>query len=191
MKRRQSARPVVVEIKRTRTPVSSSINNARPSHTSNVLWRGTALVEAPAVVTCEPNKPYALDAKASASTPLPTRRVLPSLIPMYVPSSPQQDEQQEERNTPRTRRTMTAKKVQSVTALSDRPVAAVGRMKTLDQDDQETQVEVVSPPLDLSREQGPLKIISAMREVRRGREQPIQKLRRGEFWKRRLPSVCW
>lgn len=190
MKRRQSARPVVVEIKRTRTSASSSTSNARSSPTSTALWRGTPMIEALA------ENIYVQDAlvrEEGASRPAsqPARRILPSLIPMYVPSAPQQEELQAERTSPLQRPKRATRQVQPAAAASDFAAhagAAEMMLRHVAPGPLGKAVQLSNGP---TSKPGPVDGAISQKPAGRVRGQPKHELRRGEFWKRRLPRACW
>lgn len=192
MKRRESARPVVVEIKRTRAPLSASSNSSRLLTPSNPLWRGTPLHEATAEISREQRQPLEVDGKAAASSSQPIRRILPSLTPMYVPSEPEQEKQFEGRKLLRAARAKPAKIVpESPAVLSSLEAPAVSRSEVTSQGAlgllAETSPSCSEPPRELS----PTKRATLSKKVGREHGDRDQSLRRGEFWKRRLPKVCW
>lgn len=191
MKRRQSARPVVVEIKRTRnSPLASSINSRR-SQPYNSLWRNTALHEATAEASREAHQVIVPDFKAGDPTPQPARRVLPSLIPMHATSEPQQDERRVERKQ-RSDRAKPAQKMQpSPVAQPNRRASAARKEAMASQEALDARVEITPPHSHITHVQSPPKRAIPSTEVGRVRGHRDQKLRRGEFWKRRLPRACW
>lgn len=192
MKRRQSARPVVVEIKRTRTSPSASPDSSRRLPPGNALWRSTPLREASADIAREQQQPSELDAKAVEPAPQPVRRILPSLTPMYEASDPQQDEHREELPTQRSRRAKSARKVQSSpVAHSDHKLIGVSTEAVPSQDAPSVLAEVASSCSEVPSEPSPPKQAVPPKEVGRERGHRGQTLRRGEFWKRRLPRACW
>lgn len=194
MKRRQSARPVVVEIKRTRTSPSALPNSSRRLPPSNTLWRSTPLHEATADISREQHQPSELDAKAVDPTPQPVRRILPSLTPMYVASEPQQDEPRAECTTQRARRAKPARKVKLSTTAQlghGAPSASTEEVPSQEALNVLALAEVVPARSEAPRQQNSPKRAVPSKEVGRERGQRGQTLRRGEFWKRRLPRACW
>ena len=189
MKRRQSARPVVVEIKRTRTPLLGSDKTFQRTHPNNALWRSTPLNRVTAETALD--QPQSASVATTLAKPTPQRRILPNLTPMFMPSEPQQDEQSVERAPRRARPAKPAKKAMSSVV---QPVIMAPRVNA------ETRVVQVTLALVPQAAQpcsdGPSELSRLERPVRskgvgseRGHRD--QKLRRGEFWKRRLPRACW
>src|SRR3954453_10633467 len=81
--KRRSARPVVVEVKRTRSSTSSPTGAFGRSQSSKSLWQGVLLrAEAPTLVRREPEQPAAAMQKAEHDD-RPAPRVLPALVPLY------------------------------------------------------------------------------------------------------------
>lgn len=94
--KRRSARPFVVELKSTRSSRSSLSDAFTRTRPSSSLWDGVALeAEAkPSAPQIQPRSPVAEVPKAAAQEP--SRRVLPALVPLYVPPEPEpQDEAHE------------------------------------------------------------------------------------------------
>ena len=189
MKRRQSARPIVVEIKRTRTPLLGSDNSFQRSHLNNAIWRSTPLNRVTAETAFD--QPQSAGVATTMAEPTPQRRILPNLTPMFMPSYPQQDEQSVERAPRRARPAKPAVKsplsmVQpAIRAPSVNAETRVGQ-DTLELVPQAAQT-CTDDPSELGRPKRPMR----SKAIGGDRGHRDQKLRRGEFWKRRLPRACW
>jgi hypothetical protein len=191
MKRRQSARPVVVEIKRTRSPTSPSASNSHSLATNAALWRSTPLIDTAAQIIREQDLFLDRDRGASQAAPQPVRRVLPSLIPMYEPNTPQQAVPRAERKISLQRSTRASRKVPHAAAKCDFAADAGVSEMILEQEAQGSLAEAVQLPHEPTSEPAPLDVAAPQKAAGRARGKPERELRRGEFWKRRLPRACW
>lgn len=191
MKRRQSARPVVVEVKRTRSSASSPPDAIARSRSSSGLWQSTPLSEVPKPVF-EHAQSLVLANDSPETDAQPARRVLPSLIPMFLPSLPEPNEDTVEAASRRRYNSRVARKSQvartpDLTAAATHVNAATqinagASVSVSPQADGQSVAVAASTPVDRAASQS---------RVRRLRDQGCPELRRSEFWKRRLPRVCW
>jgi hypothetical protein len=187
--KRSSAHPFVVEVKSTRSSRSSLSDAFTRTPPGPSLWDGVAL-EAGAKSSApqiQPRSPVAEAPKTAAQEP--SRRVLPALVPLYVPPEPEpQDEAP--RGVARTSRTMKAVR---------KPRARPAVVETTDDLAKVTAAMPRSAPLAAHNEP----VISALLHAHsapttqvqtegraRDRRHPPE-LRRGGRWKRRLPRACW
>jgi hypothetical protein len=186
--KRRSARPVVVEVKRARSPTSSPAEVFGRSRPGSNLWQGVPLrAEAPTLPRREPEPPVATIQRVEPDA-RPAPRILPSLVPMFVPSEPEPQEgaTQTIRATrgARAERKPRASRIKStvVSARLDSTVAAETRTTIPAAAEQHPSI-VLAPtrPVPLAQPQA----------GRRKRGQCYPELRRGERWKRRLPRACW
>ncbi len=186
--KRRSARPFVVEVKSTRSSRSPLADTFTRTRSGPSLWHGVALeAEAkPTAAEVQPRSSAAVEVSKAAAQE-PARRVLPALVPLYVPSEPEPREQapgELARNLsvikvarkPRSRPVVAETSDRLVRPASERPAAPLPALG-----------EPASPE--------PLQAITAPamppRPDRRDRNQHHPELRRGERWKRRLPRACW
>jgi hypothetical protein len=185
--KRRSARPVVVEVKRTRSSTSSLADAFGRSQSSKSLWQGVLLrAEAPTLARREPEQPAAAMQKAEHDA-RPAPRVLPALVPLYVPSEPEHQEEtagvirasrkQRAERKPRAPRIL----AQAVKVPAAPKVAAEARRV----------VPVAIERLLVSTPVPTLPVSMMERADQRGRRPRQSELRRGERWKRRLPRACW
>jgi hypothetical protein len=185
--KRRSARPVVVEVKRTRSSTSSLADAFGRSHSSKSLWQGVPLrAEAPTLVRREPEQPAAATQKAEHDA-RPAPRVLPALVPLYFASEPESQEVAAEviraTRKPRAERKPRAPRimVQAAKVPAAPKVAAEAR----------AAIPVgVEPPL-ISAPVPTLPVSKMAHTDQRERRSHHSELRRGDRWKRRLPRACW
>ena len=178
--KRKIARPVVVEVKRTRSSPSSLANVFGRNSSPKNLWHDVSLrVEANVPSRPEPTHSFPPVAKSEPEA-RPVRRVLPSLLPMFVPSEPGPEEAVTETvGVARSQRAQ--QKTRTLKAL--RPSTGP-RVRDLVKDaPQDVDEPAVPSPRSL--------MFTTSMQDRRGRETRHPKLRRGERWKRRLPRSCW
>ncbi len=186
--KRKSARPVVVEVKRTRSSASALADAFGRGRSAKNLWQGVPLrVEAPTSPRREPEQPVTSLQKAElAAQPAP--RVLPSLVPMFVPSEPEPQEDAAE--SIRVARKPRAERKPRTARTVPKPVSATVGLKTVAEtrvavpaaaEPQAVSVPLLTPPAPAAQPH----------TVRRERIQHHPELRRGERWKRRLPRACW
>lgn len=185
--KRKSARPVVVEVKRTRASPSSIANVFGRNSSDKNLWRGVSLQpEAQVSSRSEPTRPLSPVPKIEPEVRL-VRRVLPSLLPMVVPSQPEN----QETVTKTIQATWTGRAAQTTRVPRTvpevvRPAAEPSVPDALQHVAQDVvELPVPSPHSTLSP--SPIR----ERSEHRGREIRHPELRRGERWKRRLPRSCW
>ncbi len=187
--KRRSARPFVVEVKSTRSSRSPLADTFTRTRSGPSLWHGVALegeAKSPAP-KIQPRSAAAVEVPKVAAQE-PARRVLPALMPLYVPSEPEPQER-ESRERVRSRRVVTAgRKPRSrpvVAETSDRPVRAAGPETS------SAPSAAVAAPAILGPLQARVAPAIPPRLDRRDRDQRHPELRRGERWKRRLPRACW
>jgi len=186
--KRRSARPVVVEVRGTRTSTASLADAFGRSRPGTSLWQGVPLrAETPTMPRREPDPPLAPIQKVEPNA-RPAPRILPSLVPMFVPSEP---EPQEEAAEPirATRKPRAVRKPRAARTVP-KPVSAPAESRAT----AETRVAVpaaVEPPT-VSAPASTLPALGTQpRTDRRERRQRGPELRRCERWKRRLPRACW
>jgi hypothetical protein len=186
--KRRSARPVVVEVKRTRTSTSSLSDAFGRRHSSKSLWQGVLLrAEAPTLARPEPKPQPPAVARTAEHDARPAPRVLPALVPLYVPSEPEPLVEAAEliraTRKPRSERKLRAPRAteQAVNAPATPKVAAEARGAA---------PVAVEPPL-VSTPVPTLPLSGMERADQRERRPRHSELRRGERWKRRLPRACW
>lgn len=192
MKRRPSARPFVVEIKRTRNAPTALTNSSRRAPPSATLWRNTPLLDTAADVSRDQRESHEFDAKAAELVQQPVRRILPSLTPCYVTSEPHQVVQREKRTTQRTSRAKSDRTVRSSPAvLSEHGVAAMSTEALPRQKAPNVLTAVALSRSELAWRRSLSKCALPPKEGGQKRGHRKQKLGRGEVWKRRLHWACW
>lgn len=186
--KRRSARPVVVEVKRTRSATSSLADAFGRNRPGAALWQGVPLrVDAPTAPRREPQPPLIVIERSdpdARSAP----RVLPSLVPMYVPSEPEPLEEAVKAS-PASRRPRAARKPSAARtepgAASTPPEPLVApEASSAAPAPVEPSAASLMPPEHAASPTQP-------RTDRRERSTRHPELRRGERWKRRLPRACW
>ncbi|GJD41964.1 hypothetical protein OICFNHDK_4455 [Methylobacterium bullatum] len=184
--KRTSARPVVVEVKRSRTSPSPMADTFGRNLSGKTLWQGVHLHDVP------PSTPKTVEA---ISTPVhqpticePTRRILPAITPMFTFDEP--EPQQEVAEVSRVTR-----KVRSIpksrfpgTVL---PVVSPSEVLQLATDGPGAAACVAKPETAKIDESAVLPHGNEFRLIRPERRSHQPVLNRGERWKRRLPRACW
>lgn len=184
--KRRSARPFTVEIKHTRTSRASLNEATARSRKGQDLWGNltVAAADKPAemqpapLVHSEPSRPHT-----------PTRRVLPSLVPMY--DMPVEAEASEVPDAPGEERLPRVRRVKPPAKRTKAPAAADTANSAVD----EAQAQQLAAPfkavatveVDAAVTAGPT--VAQVRSARR--TQQAATLRPGERWKRRLPRALW
>ncbi|KQP91260.1 hypothetical protein ASF60_18625 [Methylobacterium sp. Leaf113] len=214
--KRRSARPFTVEIKHNRASLSEA--SARPRKDQN-LWHDVSLedadtrVEAPAAPaawgeasasksgtsksgTSKSGSSKLASSKLESSTPeAPARRILPSLLPMFVPSpEPEVQAAPVVERLPRVRRVKPpaprqAKPKSGLKDTSDfdaSPRAALQVQQEATVPPAAAAPPVARPASMASPTDAPAASLRATRRV-----QKDVALRPGERWKRRLPRALW
>jgi hypothetical protein len=186
--KRRSARPVVVEVKRTRSSTSSLAAAFGRSHSSKSLWQGLPLrAEAPTSAHQEHEPPAAVVRKVERDAQ-PAPRILPSLVPMFVPSEPEpQDEAAEVARS--TRRPKVERKPRAQRLAPDAP--SVPAEPKVIAEARDAVPAAVEPHLLRAPEPTSPAPATQPHSDRRNHGQRRPELRRGERWKRRLPRACW
>jgi len=186
--KRRSARPFVVEVKSTRLSRSSLADAFTRTRSGPSLWHGVPL-EAEA----KPSAPeIQLRLRAAVEVPKaaaqePSRRVLPALVPLYVPPEPVSQERESREllrsrsvvkgaRKPRSRPAVVETADRLVQAAAERPAALLAARD---------EPAIPAPPQARTAPAMPPRL------DRRDRSQHYPELRRGERWKRRLPRACW
>jgi len=185
--KRRSARPFVVEVKSTRSSRSSLADAFTRTRSGPSLWHGVPLeAEAkPPAPEVQPRTPAVAASKAAAQEP--SRRVLPALVPLYVPSEPE----------PQERASREPVRSRSVAKAGRKPRSGPAMVETTDRLVQAAAERPAAPRMALTEPVVPeplqARIAPTMppRLDRRDRSQRHPELRRGEHWKRRLPRACW
>lgn len=186
--KRRSARPVVVEVKRTRSSTSSLADAFGRNRSGAGLWQGVPLrVDAPTSPRREPEpRPILIVTAEPDSRPAP--RVLPSLVPMYVPSEPEPLEEAAKASPasrrPRAARRPSAPRTEPEAASTSPEPTVAPEVSIAPPATVEPSAASLMPP---EHAVSPTQPRTDRRE--RGERQP--ELRRGERWKRRLPRACW
>ncbi|AWN43606.1 hypothetical protein [Methylobacterium durans] len=188
--KRRSARPVVVEVKRTRSSASSLADAFARNHAGAGLWQGVPLrVEAPAA---------SRRAVAQAAAPVPAAepearpapRVLPSLVPMYAASEAEPQEEAVPAPPPAPRR-LGAERKPPARRMAPDPVSAPEAPKPALHQLPGAASAPVAPPAARSLPAERPAATPQPRPDRALRDGHPPELRRGERWKRRLPRSCW
>jgi hypothetical protein len=183
--KRRSARPVVVEVKRTRTSSTSITAHAfGRSLPSRDLWKGLPLHDvAPSVAEKPEQQAKVVHQPAKAAEQ--TRRVLPAITPIFVLSEPEPREEPAGSDAPTTRSHRTGgerKRRASAVRPTAESVPATPAVSATDRIDAAQAPEPTpSTPTHLQQP----------RSNRREWTSRQPELRRGEGWKRRLPRACW
>jgi hypothetical protein len=185
--KRRSARPFVVEVKSARSSRSPLTDAFTRTRSSTSLWQGVSISD-----EVPPSKPQQKPGPAANVEPPKAeaqlvRRVLPALVPLYVPSEPEPQNGAEETATRPASPVRTTRKPRSRSAAIEGVRSFV----------QPATAEWPSPLMAVDEPSvvQPLQASSApptpLRTDRRECGQRHPELRRGERWKRRLPRACW
>lgn len=183
--KRRSARPVVVEVKRTRIANASLANAFGRSPNAKDLWQGVRLREAPQPSDEQPLVPAASE---PAIVEEPVRRVLPALTPMFALSQEEpQDDVTETPPLPRRvkfeRKPRQQRILPEASGLRTMPEAALDLVDAL--------LPVPEPRTARESVLAKPPLVERIANVRLARRQDHPELPRGERWKRRLPRSCW
>ena len=184
--KRRSARPFTVEIKHTRTSRVSLIDATARTRTSQSVWGAELTAAAKSTAEVEPTYvPPAEPVRAET----PTRRVLPSLVPMFaMPVESEASEVREahaEERLPRVRRVKPPAKRTKSSAIAD--------VATPVSDEAQAQRQVPMSAVDaLAEADAAMTALPVAMQVRSARRtQQVATLKPGERWKRRLPRALW
>jgi hypothetical protein len=184
--KRRSARPFTVEIKHTRTSRVSLIDATARTRTSQSVWGAELTAAAKSTAEVEPT--YVPPAEP-VRTETPTRRVLPSLVPMFaMPVEPETSvlpEAPAEERLPRVRRVKPGAKRTKTSAPDDVARPAVGEAQAQQQVAPSTAEVIAEADAAVIA----LPIVAQVRSARR--TQQVATLKPGERWKRRLPRALW
>ena len=117
--KRRSARPFVVEVKSARSSRSPLTDAFTRTRSSTSLWQGVSFSDE--VPPSEPEQtPHpAANVQPSKLEAQPARRVLPALVPLYVPSEPEPQGEVEETPTRRASPVKAKRKPRSRPVTSD------------------------------------------------------------------------
>jgi hypothetical protein len=185
--KRRSARPFVVEVKSTRSSRSSPAFARTRSGPS--LWHGVALeAEAkPPEPEVQLRSPAAL-AVPQAAAQEPARRVLPALVPLYVPPEP---EAQDGAQWAVARASRPAKAVRKPRARPAKVGPTDGLAKATAAKPLSAPIAVLDEPVSPEPIRAHTVPATPSRVRRHDPSQRHPELSRGERWKRRLPRACW
>ena len=193
MKRRSATRPVVVEVKRTRSSISSLAGAFGRNRSSKDLWQGLPLrAEMPAPASQKPQKPSVV-LHEPVHDAEPVRRVLPSLAPAFVLHEPEHIEDTPKATSRSPRVAMVKRRHPTSSRVEPEVTSPVELIETVSE---ETSSVVPHAPVELpvsatvKAENVAPPCLERGNRVWRREAQGDAKLRRGEHWKRRLPRFC-